>query len=1267
MFKFSKSTASRPASPSRNLLGRKDAAPKAHTKLPVVEAKASSSWAKLVVVLGLAATANSLYLLPLMAAPPVAGTTIDNQATGTFVDGDDLSNATQDVKSNIVTLTVAEVAGVNVGAEIPTDAPSGVAGAGPYQNFPGVHIGDVVYFDFTITNTGNDPTKFVIPSTATVIGGNTVGTVGQLQIIGYGGLIFDGVGSNPAPVNVPTTFDAATNNTGVLLGSIVGANGGSVNAGGTIKVRVPVTITAAAGTKVSVLLGNSPVDPASTLTPPDRLQNQPYTNNSDQDVYTLDNLDPATAGTPSGSQEVIGAPANNTREASAIGSAIVLGKDVSGTVFEDINYGGGVGRNKSDANGVGVAGARVELYDGSGKFIRSTLTTSGGVYTFPGVPAGDFYVRTVNNTVKSTRSTTNAGLLPVQTFVTDAGTTANSVNDVINKVGGEIPSQVDAGNGGAGSKFDPATGRFTVSGGDVVAGEYIESLTKVKVANAPVGSLDFGYNFDTIVNTNDAGQGSLRQFIQNSNALPNTNLQQSGLAGTQASGQEVSIFMIPDGNIHPGQRAGLVNQVAGSTNNSNAAVILLNSPLDAVTDSNTTINGFTQSVDIANNNSGAVGSGTTAGVAALSVSRVDRPEIVIDARNLTDSTNADQYAITLDASYAVVKGIAVYGTKGNYATSAGGDSGAIRIGRSTGNGSSLTGATVGAGAPVIEQNLIGTFANGVDPGGSLQNQRYGTICFATCEIKNNFIAFNGYGTLLYGAGANNSRITGNEYQSNGPNSAPGSNQKSAEGDSIALWSASNALIQGNLIANTRGVGSNTLDGGKGIELVSTLSDPTTGNQIKNNTISNASTAGIGLYNNASGNNIFQNIITGTTPVTGSPAYAGAGILLSASSSTIPVTSLSIPINNTISQNSIYANSGLGIDIDKNSWQLGDGVTPNNGTTSSVIPNIDIDYPVITFSRISAGTLTVKGFVGNQPNGSNTFAGSKLEFFVADNSPANQNGPVLLGDGKSKPHGEGRTYIGECNAGADGKFDCNFPATGITNAIGITATATDLAGNTSEFSSVASNSPNVLLVKRITNVNGSTGTVSGQNLANYYDDPNDPYDDNTLTSPAIIPPDTNQWPDPATFLIGGTDGGNVRPGDTVEYTIYFLSNGDGVANNVSICDLIPEKQTFVPSIAMWPGTLPILTPATGGVGGDRGIVAQLNNQTLSFTNLSDGDTARYYPPGTTLPNSCRKSPTDPIFDNTNGAVVVDLGTIVNPINTTATQKPFGFIRFRTRVN
>jgi uncharacterized repeat protein (TIGR01451 family) len=1178
-----------------------------------------------------------LYVLPLLAIPPVAGTTIDNQATGSFVDAEDPDAAQQKVFSNVVTLTVAEVAGVNVGVGLPVIAPATVVGAGSYQSYSDVYPGTVVYFDFTITNTGNDPTQFVIPSTATVTGG----TVGQLQIIGYNNVVFDGLAGRPNAVNVPTTFAAATNVTGALLNGIASANSGSVYAGDSIKVRVPVTITASSGSKVTVLLGNTPADTSPGAAATDRLQNQQYTNNSSTDIYTVDNANPAVAATtPGGDKEVIGAPVNGIREASAMASVNVLGSNLSGNVFEDIKYGGGAGRTKTVANGVGIDGARVELYDSNGKFVRSTTTAAGGTYTFPGVPAGDFYIRTVNNTVGSSRDT-DTGLIPVQTFVTNAST-LNQVDKVLNKVGGETPSQVDAGNGGAGAVFDPATTRFTTAGGSAIVGNYIQSLTKVNVGTAAINGLDFGYNFDTIVNTNDAGQGSLRQFILNSNALPNTiTFQQDG----QLAGREVSIFMIPNGSSNAGQRSGLLNQVAGSGNNSGAAVINLASPLDAVTDGSTTITGFTQTANIGNTNSGQVGTAPTVGVDGLAVAKVDRPEIVIDGRNLTDSTNADQYAITLNGDKAILRGVAVYGTKGTYSTSAGGDSGAVRVGKSTGSNV--------ANAAIIDQNLIGSYADGTDPGSLLQNQRYGTICFAVCEITNNYIAYNGYGTVLYGAGANNSKITGNEYQSNGPNAAPNSGLKSAEGDSIGVWSASNALIQGNLIANTRGVGSNTLDGGKGIELVSTLANATTGNQIKNNTIDAASTAGIGAYNNASGNTIYRNIIKNTSPVAGSPAYAGAGILLSPSSSVLPAVTTNIPVRNTISENSIYANSGLGIDIDSVAWNLGNGVSPNDGLTPTTLPNIGLDYPVISSANIIGGNLVVKGFVGNIAT-SSSFGGLKLEFFVADNSPANQNGPILLGDGKNKPHGEGRTFIGSCTTQPDSTFNCTLPANGLTNAINITATATDSVGNTSEFSSVSVNNPDVLLVKRITSINGSTTTFNGQDLASYNHESGDTRDNDA------------QWP--SGFLIGGFNGGNVKPGDMVEYTIYFLSKGEGIANNVSICDLIPEKQTFVPSTATWTGA-PVVPSAVGSVGGNSGIVAQYNNQTFGYSNLADGDKARYIPadPSTPLPNSCKPSSNAPLPLNTNGAIIIELGTVVNQINSNATDKPYGFLRFRTKVN
>ena len=69
-----------------------------------------------------------------------------------------------------------------------------------------------------------------------------------------------------------------------------------------------------------------------------------------------------------------------------------------------------------------------------------------------------------------------------------------------------------------------------------------ESITRVMVSGSDVNDVDFGFNFSTIVNTNDTDQGSLRQFIINANALTdNASLNQAGLT----AGAETSVFEIP--------------------------------------------------------------------------------------------------------------------------------------------------------------------------------------------------------------------------------------------------------------------------------------------------------------------------------------------------------------------------------------------------------------------------------------------------------------------------------------------------------------------------------------------------------------------------------------------------------------------------------------------------------------------------------------------------------------------------------------------------
>ena len=250
-------------------------------------------------------------------------------------------------------------------------------------------------------------------------------------------------------------------------------------------------------------------------------------------------------------------------------------QDLGGRIFEDINYGGGDGRSYSESNtsaqssgwssdDIGVNNAVVELYDNTGNYITNTTTDSGGNYTFSDLSAGDYQVRVVNGSVGSNRGSNSTGktIIPVQTF------RSNSTQDFVNEVGGTNPSLIDATQNTSSSNLSSMTSGSTVA----------QSVTSVNIGSANVDGVDFGYNFNTVVNTNDAGQGSLRQFILNSNELDNSNLDQedspiNGVSFTKDSEWETSIFMIPGTGVH------IINPLSAYAN---------------ITDPKTQLTGYTQ-------------------------------------------------------------------------------------------------------------------------------------------------------------------------------------------------------------------------------------------------------------------------------------------------------------------------------------------------------------------------------------------------------------------------------------------------------------------------------------------------------------------------------------------------------------------------------------------------------------------------------------------------------------------------------------------------
>ncbi len=103
---------------------------------------------------------------PAQAAGTAANTVISNTASATYNDPNN-AGTTLNATSNTVTVTVAEVAGITVGAASVTDP------AHPGNILPG----DVVNYDFVVTNIGNAPNTFALPGAATVTGNGTAGTL----------------------------------------------------------------------------------------------------------------------------------------------------------------------------------------------------------------------------------------------------------------------------------------------------------------------------------------------------------------------------------------------------------------------------------------------------------------------------------------------------------------------------------------------------------------------------------------------------------------------------------------------------------------------------------------------------------------------------------------------------------------------------------------------------------------------------------------------------------------------------------------------------------------------------------------------------------------------------------------------------------------------------------------------------------------------------------------------------------------------------------
>ncbi len=272
---------------------------------------------------------------------------------------------------------------------------------------------------------------------------------------------------------------------------------------------------------------------------------------------------------------------------------------------------------------------------------------------------------------------------------------------------------------------------------------------------------------------------------------------------------------------------------------------------------------------------------------------------------------------------------------------------------------------------------------------------------------------------------------------------------------IGFWNnAHNNSVTGNLIG-TDYTGTRALGNFRGIGMWNKCYENTIGGHSKKerNIISGNSNAGIQMGENVYDNQIIGNYIG--TDISGQPDLGngtnGIGVFYGSKNILIGGTEYNsgnvIAGNNgagiilsdwtaptctgiRISGNMIYANAnGLGIEINM------DGVTPNDPGDTDTGNNNIMNYPVLTDATVTQGKLHITGSIDTQNPETVT-----VEFFA---------NPVPYPGGDPSGYGEGEIYLGKCQPDLQGAINTILPI--VKPGTLITTTATDAAGNTSEFS------------------------------------------------------------------------------------------------------------------------------------------------------------------------------------------------------------------------
>jgi len=311
----------------------------------------------------------------------------------------------------------------------------------------------------------------------------------------------------------------------------------------------------------------------------------------------------------------------------------------------------------------------------------------------------------------------------------------------------------------------------------------------------------------------------------------------------------------------------------------------------------------------------------------------------------------------------------------------------------------------------IKGNYIGTNAQGTaaipNTYGILfdDGSRFNTVGGYAQGAANLISGNSGYGVFIYNLGTTNNDVLGNLIGTDktGTFAVPNGNGIVCDG------AAKNHLIDGNTISGNIQ---------QGIAIHVAGSD---GHKITRNKIGVDITGNSALPNGEDGIRIAEGCrwnVIGVLPDSGNTIAwnGGNGINIMTGAD----------VYNTISGNSIYKNTGLGIDLYFPGPNINDAGDMDTG------PNMGMNYPVIqnvTYDALS-GISTVSGNIDTQ-------------------NPQDARVELFLSDNYTNGYGQGQVFLAAVTPQSNGNFTASFSQALVLSKL--CATATDAQGNTSEFS------------------------------------------------------------------------------------------------------------------------------------------------------------------------------------------------------------------------